>query len=377
MHSRKNIRRRLSFLLILLFCTMLPLTRAAHLSASSGTALTAPVPDIPDNSETRKLLEQSLSSAEIEREISRITAEQSVLEQKAALLQKQAADKEAAIADQQERAGAVIRAYYMGDRDGLLGALLSAKSIGRMLALFDYYEIIIGRDRDILSQYEEQYKDLKTTITSAQRSAQELEQLKTALTEQKIRVAALNEEIEGGIRDSGDPESMSALLEEFTRYWENIGLYEVKTYFKALSSAMNHLPQFVQSNDGMLTRKGMTYTLALKQEDLNAFLVSQNPLFNDFAFQFNNGQVTASGTSGGLSLTLTGHYTVQDEPVSGLMFHVDKVVFNGLELPDSTRQSLEEEFDLGFYPEKIVSFLRATEVESRDGVLHVQLSLSF
>lgn len=377
MHSCKITSRKLSILLILFLCTMLPLAPAIPLTAGSGSILAAAAPVIPDHAETRKLLEQSLSSAEIEREIGRITAEQSVLEQKVELLQKQAAAKETAIADKQERAGAVIRAYYMGDRDGLLGALLSAKSIGRMLALFDYYEIIIGRDRDILSQYEDQYKDLKTTILTAQRSAKELEQLKTALTEQKLRVAALNEEIENGVRNSSDPESMGVLLEEFTRYWENIGLHEVKTYFKALSSAMNHLPQFVQSHDGMLTRKGMTYNLALKQEDLNSFLVSQNPLFKDFAFQFNNGEVTATGTSGGLSLTLTGRYTVQEEPVSGLMFHVDKVVFNGLELPDSTRQALEEEFDLGFYPEKIVSFLHATDVESKDGVLHVKLSISF
>ncbi|MEK4060128.1 MULTISPECIES: coiled-coil domain-containing protein [unclassified Paenibacillus] len=377
MLSRNILSRRFAFLLILLLCTMLPLTSAASLSMGSSAAAVSSPPDFPDNEETRRLLEQTLSSAEIEREILRITAEQKVLEKKVSLLSKQAAEKEAAIADQQERAGAVIRSYYMGDRDSLLAALLSAKSISRMLALYDYYEIIIGQDRDILDQYEEQYKDMKSTITASLRSSKELEELKTALTEQKTRVAALNEEIEGGISASSDPESMSALLNEFTRYWENIGIHEVKTYFKALSSAMNHLPQFVQSKSGMLTRKGMTYTLALKEEDLNTFLISQNELFKDFAFHFNKGQVTASGTSGGLTLTLTGHYTIENEPVNGLMFHVDNVVFNGLELPDSTRQSLEEEFDLGFYPEKIVSLLHATEVESKEGVLYVKLSISF
>lgn len=377
MLSRNILSRRFAFLLILLLCTMLPLTSAASLSMGSSAAAVSSPPDFPDNEETRRLLEQTLSSAEIEREILRITAQQKVLEKKVSLLSKQAADKEAAIADQQERAGAVIRSYYMGDRDSLLAALLSAKSISRMLALYDYYEIIIGQDRNILNQYEEQYKDMKSTITASPRSSKELEELKTALTEQKTRVAALNEEIEGGISASSDPQSMSALLNEFTRYWENIGIHEVKTYFKALSSAMNHLPQFVQSKSGMLTRKGMTYTLALKEEDLNTFLVSQNELFKDFAFHFNKGQVTASGTSGGLTLTLTGHYTIENEPVNGLMFHVDNVVFNGLELPDSTRQSLEEEFDLGFYPEKIVSLLHATEVESKEGVLYVKLSISF
>ncbi|QQZ63959.1 hypothetical protein JI735_00795 [Paenibacillus sonchi] len=364
-------------LLILLCFTVLPLTPPAFLSADPGTGLTAAPPDMPDNEETRMLLEQTLSSAEIEQEISRISSEQKALEQQASMLEKRASAQKNAITDQQERAGAIIRSYYMGERDGLLAAVLSAKSISRLLALYDYYEIVIGRDQDILSQYEEEYKKLKATLTAAQRSSQELAELKAVLEEQKARMAILNEDIESGIQSSSDPARMSALLEEFTKYWENIGIHEVKTYFKALSSAMKHLPQFVQSRDGILTRKGMTYHLALKEEDLNEFLVSQNPLFQDFAFHFNNNEVTASGKSGGLSMTLTGHYTIQEEPVNGLMFHVDHVLFNGLELPDTTRKALEEEFDLGFYPEKIVSFLRATEVSSADGVLHVKLSLSF
>lgn len=374
--SRNQAIRRFTFLLILMLLTILPPASTAYLSAGSG-AVAASAPLIPDHEETRKLLEQTLSSSEIEKEITRIAAEQAVLEQKVAVLKKQAAAKQTAILAQQERAGAIVRSYYMGERDGLLAAVLSAKSIGRMLALYDYYEIIIGRDHDILRQYEGEYKDLKATLTAAQRSSDELAELKTALENQKTRVAALNEEIESGIKASSDPESMTALLDEFTKYWENIGLHEVKTYFKALSAAMNQLPQFIQSHEEMLSRKGMTYNLALKEEELNEFLVSQNKLFQNFGFHFNNGNVTASGSSGGLTLTLTGHYSVQSEPVNGLMFQIDSIVFNGLELPDTTRQELEDEFDLGFYPGKIVSFLHATDVESRDGVLYVKLSISF
>ncbi|WP_379161202.1 coiled-coil domain-containing protein [Paenibacillus sp. sgz5001063] len=378
MKSRNNRSRFTCVLLILLCFTVLPLMPPHFLSADPGTGLSGVSPPVmPDNEVTRKLLEQTLSSAEIEQEISRITAEQKALEEKASLLEKRAVSQQSAIQNQREQAGAIIRSYYMGDRDGLLAAVLSAKSIGRLLALYDYYEIIIGRDRDILSQYEAEYKKLKATLTAAQSSSEELATLKTALEQQKERIAALHEDIDKGIQSSSDPASMSALLEEFTKYWENIGVHEVKTYFKALSSAMKQLPEFVQSRDGIMTRKGMTYNLALKEADLNEFLISQNELFKDFAFQFNDNEVIASGKSGGLSLTLTGHYTIQEEPVNGLMFHVDHVVFNGLELPDTTRKALEEEFDLGFYPAKIVSFLRATEVSSQDGVLHVKLSLSF
>lgn len=375
MRTRMFCSRMIATILILFYCMLFPLQPMMYLAADpSGASYT---PAIPDNEETRKLLEQTLSSAEIEREIIKVTADQHALEEKVEILNKQAAEKETAIAGQQEHAGAILRSYYMGERDGLLNAFLSAKSISRFLAIFDYYEIIIGNDRDILSQYEEQYKDLKATLKSAERSSDELKRLRSALEEQKIRVAALNKEIEAGVRDSSDPESMTALLKEFTLYWENIGLHEVKTYFKALSSAMNKLPQFVQNREGVLTRKGMTYELKLKEEDLNEFLQSQNELFRDFAFHFNDGSITASGRSGALALSLTGHYTIQEEPINGLIFQVDHVVFNGLELPESTRLTLEEEFDLGFYPGKIVSFLRATAVDSREGVLHVKLSITF
>ncbi|ETT56434.1 hypothetical protein MHH49_17275 [Paenibacillus sp. FSL F4-0122] len=375
MRSRNLQSRMIATILILFCCTLFPLQPVKYLSADpSGDFFNSA---IPDNEETRKLLEQTLSSAEIEREIIKITAEQKALEQKVESLNRQATQKKTAIADQQERAGAVVRSYYMGDRDNLLVAFFSAKSISRFLALFDYYEIIIGNDRDILSQYEEQYKDLKDTIQTAKRNSEELARLRTALEEQQVRVNALNKEIEGGIKNSSDPENMSTLLKEFTLYWENIGLHEVKTYFKALSSAMNKLPQFVQNREGVLTRKGMTYELNLKEEDLNEFLQSQNSLFKDFAFHFNDGSITATGKSGALALSLTGHYTIQEEPINGLIFQVDHIVFNGLELPDTTRKTLEEEFDLGFYPGKIVSFLRATAVDSQEGVLHVKLSISF
>ncbi|WP_254847653.1 MULTISPECIES: coiled-coil domain-containing protein [Paenibacillus] len=375
MRSRNLQSRMIATILILFCCTLFPLQPVKYLSADpSGDFFNSA---IPDNEETRKLLEQTLSSAEIEREIIKITAEQKALEQKVESLNRQATQKKTAIADQQERAGAVVRSYYMGDRDNLLAAFFSAKSISRFLALFDYYEIIIGNDRDILSQYEEQYKDLKATLQTAKRNSEELARLRTALEEQQVRVNALNKDIEGGIKNSSDPENMSTLLKEFTLYWENIGLHEVKTYFKALSSAMNKLPQFVQNREGVLTRKGMTYELNLKEEDLNEFLQSQNSLFKDFAFHFNDGSITATGKSGALALSLTGHYTIQEEPINGLIFQVDHIVFNGLELPDTTRKTLEEEFDLGFYPGKIVSFLRATAVDSQEGVLHVKLSISF
>ncbi|WP_240479835.1 coiled-coil domain-containing protein [Paenibacillus wynnii] len=378
MLSRCSLSRMIAAILVALCCIILLPYGAVTLAANPGDSVPPTLSlDMPDNQETRDLLQKTLSVSEIDREIIRISADQISLEKKVTLLNKQAVEKKTAIASQEERAGAIVRSYYVGDRDGLLAAFLSAKSLSKLFLLFDYYELTIGRDQEILQQYEDQYKDLKSTIQSAERSSRELAELKYNLEEQKIRVEALNKEIESGLEESTDPIKMSALLEEFTQYWENIGLHEVKTYFKALSAAMNNLPEFVQSREGVLERRGMTYNLKLKEEDLNEFLHSQNKLFEDFAFHFDEDAVTASGKSGNLSLQLKGHYTLLAPPESGLMFHVDDVIFNGLKLPDTTRKSLEEEFDLGFYPEKVISFLHATEVDSKKGVLHVTLTLKF
>lgn len=125
MRSRNLQSRMIATILILFCCTLFPLQPVKYLSADpSGDFFNSA---IPDNEETRKLLEQTLSSAEIEREIIKITAEQKALEQKVESLNRQATQKKTAIADQQERAGAVVRSYYMGDRDNLLAAFFQQK----------------------------------------------------------------------------------------------------------------------------------------------------------------------------------------------------------------------------------------------------------
>lgn len=85
MLSRNTVRRLFAAILILT-CIVMPPASPVYLSAGSGSAsgVSAPPPSMPDDEETRKLLEQTLSSAELEREIARITAEQQTLEHKAA-----------------------------------------------------------------------------------------------------------------------------------------------------------------------------------------------------------------------------------------------------------------------------------------------------
>ncbi|WP_337039283.1 hypothetical protein [Paenibacillus illinoisensis] len=331
----------------------------------------------PSPEETREILQKSLSIVEIDHEIERIAVRQKELNQQQEELKVQLQEQEDQIHIQQDRAGAVVRSYYTGERDSLLMTVLGARSFKDLFILFDYYQIIIGRDQAVLSKYQDRYRTMQETSTKISQTTAELEELKTNLVSQRERVVALQKEVDGQVSASGNPAAIQKLMEELTIYWENVGIYEVKRYFRALAAAMQNLPQFIQDQNGGISTTGTAYTIRIGQDDLNQFLREQNPIFEDFAFQFDEDRITASGQRDQLQLSIEGHYTVENEPQNSIRFHVDKLVFNQLELPDTTRRMLEKEFDLGFYPQKILSFVKATDVSTSKGVLEVKLAISF
>jgi hypothetical protein len=81
------------------------------------------------------------------------------------------------------------------------------------------------------------------------------------------------------------------------------------------------------------------------------------------------------GDNGNLQIRIGGHYSLQNEPENAILFHVDSLHFNGLELPDTTRADLQRNFDLGFYPQKLIKFVKAQSVSLQPGKLVVELKI--
>lgn len=340
-----------------------------------GQALLAD-PGMSADPDQRQLLQKSLSIVEIDHEIERITNRQEQTQIEIDKLQAEMKAKEEQIETRRERAGVIIRSYYMGERDNLFTILFSAKSLSNLIELYGFYDMIMDQDKTVLDAYQSEYQTIKDTKRKLERSNNQLAIIKDNLIKQRERVLALQKELDSGVAGSSDPEAMKKLIKEFTAYWDNVGIYEVKRYFSALSSAMDDLPEFVQSKKGAIRTNGTTYNIEVNENDLNEFLRNKNEIFKNFAFHFKDGKIIAEGKSGSLSLQVEGHYSIENEPQNSILFHVDKLVFNGLELPDTTCSQLENEFDLGFYPQQIVSFVKATDVTSTDQVLHVTLKLS-
>lgn len=326
--------------------------------------------------QTRKILEDSLSIVEIDQEIERIERQQTETHHRQQELQAQLSIQQEQIKSHQERAGAVVRSYYMGDRDQLLSILLGAKNLGQALTLIDYYQIIISRDKDILTAYQQRYTSISELERQTAIAAAELLDMKSRLLAQRTRVAALQNQVDRQVNGSGDSETLKRLIEEMTSYWENIGLYEVRRHFKALAAAMEGLPQFIQGQKGAIVTNGKTYTITIQQDEFNRFLKSRDEMFKQFGFTFEQDGITVQGKSGTMELLIKGHYTLENIPKNAIVFHVDKLVFNGLELPDTTRRNLEQQFDLGFYPKMLLPYVKATGVETLPQQLKVQLELN-
>ncbi|ADM70967.1 hypothetical protein GMA19_03168 [Paenibacillus polymyxa E681] len=327
--------------------------------------------------EESQILQDSLSIVEIDHEIERISQEQHTLLQRQQELRSNLTVQQEQMTIQRKRAGSVLRSYYMGERDKLLSVVLGAKSIRQLLSLYDYYLLLISHDQDVLQEYESNYQSMRKTEQQVTQASMELETVKTNLLAQRKRIVLLQSRVNDGVNASNDPDTLRKLIGEMTAYWENVGVYEVNKHFKALAQAMQDLPQFIQQQQGAMVTNGKVITISIREEDFNRFLKSENELFNHFNFTFAQDRIVVEGQQGTMKLRVEGHYTVENEPKNAILFHVDRLVFNGLELPDTTRNKLEKDFDLGFYPQQLISYVKATEVRTLAGMLEVKLELNF
>ncbi|MFC5403039.1 coiled-coil domain-containing protein [Cohnella soli] len=358
--------RRMAFAAIAALLSLLVLSR-------TGALFPVHAEPMPEN--TRKLLEKSLSVAELDREIERISGLKTQTQKQIGDSEQKLARQEIAIAAQREKAGRVLRSYYMGYKDFWLAALLNANSLPDLMNVWDKMGMIMQSDQSKMNDYESEYKKLKKGYEQLRQDKSDLVAVERDLVEQRERITALQREVDEALASSGDADLLRKLMDEMNAYWNNVGIYEVKKHFRALAEAMHNLPDFVQKTPGILVTSGLKAKLTITDAQLNEFLRSQDSRFNDFAFKFGDGLLTMKGDNGSISVLIQGRYEIVDEPENAILFHVDKLVFNGLELPDTTRKDLEREFDLGFYPQKLVKFVKAKSVSMEDGKLVVQLAV--
>ncbi|RUS48455.1 hypothetical protein [Cohnella sp. AR92] len=366
--------RRLSLLLAIgLILTGLSALPGAN--SPVRPAYAAPAPSGGFNEETKKLLEKGLTVVEIDREIDRIAGLRAAAEKGIEQTSQKLAEQEIAIVAKREQAGRVLRTYYMGQKDAMWSALLNSRSLKELLATWELMDLLFQSDHKTLKSYEDEYEDLQKGYRTLERNKNELSQVEQELRAQRERIQALQSELDSLLAASGDEEGMRKMMAEMQAYWQNVGLYEVKQEFRALSKAMSKLPDWLKEHPDALKTSGLKAKLTITDAELNEFLRKQDDRLSQIAIAFASGQMILEGSNGDIKVRIEGHYTIENDPKNAILFHVDKLVFNDLELPDTTRQDLEREFDLGFYPQEFMSYIKADSVELTDGKLVVGLKL--
>ncbi|MFD1885386.1 hypothetical protein [Paenibacillus wenxiniae] len=360
--------------IVLLAETMQPL----HVSATNRTATSSQqAPSIENlNEQTRQLLENSLSAQELDHEIARVGAKQQAARQQYNGLQQELIIQQKQLDAARTQSDRVLVAYYTGERDQLWLALLNTGSLSGMITFYEYYQMIIDHDHDIMTSYQKQYNEMLNKQQQLDRTSNELQQIGANLKQQKQRVAQLHQQIDSGVASSSNPAIVRQLMQEMNTYWENIGLYEVRGYFNSLAQSMNQFPSFLKSEPDAIQIRGRRYTITIAEQQLNQFLHQQGGLPESFQFHFTEQGIVVNGQEGNLNLVIDGSYIVEDQPQNAIRFQVDKLIFNGLQLPDTTAKQLENQFDLGFYPGQIISYLKAKSVHMSNGQMQIELELS-
>ncbi|MFH5182802.1 hypothetical protein ACHHV8_09310 [Paenibacillus sp. TAB 01] len=343
--------------------------------------------------ELKLLLQKSLTAYEIDQELERIESEERQLEQKISKTEQDIQTQQALSAETRKHAAKVLRAYYMGDRDSLWMLLFSTASFKDALTLFDYLQMIVRNDRDTLHKHLTNQKQLQELQSSLLTSKTSLEQAKARFLAQKDQRLQLQQQLDAEL--AKQPAAANAVIlqqmAQLTVQWQDKGIPLFRTYFQALAQAMKQLPEMVsapgtnssQDQSGLnqhLIINGFQYTFQISDQDLNEFLRSKNPIFRNLNFQFNSGIVTASGKQDDMEVTIIGHYELatkgEDKPKTYVRFRMDQLRFNGFDLPQTTIEAMEKEFDLGIYPQMLASFLQVTGVQVENGKLSLLFKLA-
>lgn len=344
-------------------------------------AIVCPKPSAanPSDEELRQLLEKGLSIHEIDRELKRLEERQTATRSELRKTQADIEKQEEVVAAVREQSGEVLRAYYMGERDSVAMLFFSAGSFQELLMVWDFAEAIFQSDRNKLSKHQQALAALNEQREKFRQTELELEFLRHTLLEQRQRVLALQTELDDRLAEQAEAQAVLAQISSLIEEWDLVGLPMFNRYMNALAKAMENLPTFVQNHPDHLKKgKGSTVSFYMTDDELNQFLQDDDPMFQNLRFTFTDGKLQAFGQEDDTMISMSGHYAIRDEPENHIRFMLERIAYNGFELPDTTAQDLEQRYNLGFYPQQLMNGVTITDVQIESGMLkiHMQIKVS-
>jgi small-conductance mechanosensitive channel len=338
------------------------------LSLSTGTRAELTI------EETRKLLQESLTITEIDREITRLSQDEQKVAHQIVDTQKSIVSQQVLVDNARIHAGKVLRSFYMGDRDGLWLLLLDSKSFSDAIVVYQYLQSIAENDQRALQKHQKAFQELKDLNSQLASTQSELQALKAQFIAQRIRVVQLQEQLDSKLAVLDNKEEILTQIDELSKAWRKDGLPLFQQFLQAMSEAMLDLPEFI--NEDNLEQDGTKFIFHINDKELNTFLRSKNALFENFIYTMSSEQISIKGSQDQINITINGHYAIENEPENALRFTLDELIYNGFTLPDTTRNDMQKQFSMTFYPKRFSGSLEATAVTQNPGELLIELTIN-
>jgi hypothetical protein len=326
--------------------------------------------------ETRRLLQESLTISEIDREITRLSLEEQKTAAQIVETEKSIVNQEQLVDQARVHAGKVLRSFYMGERDGLWLLLLNSKSFSDAIVVYQYLQSIVESDQRALVKHQKAFQALKGLNQSLALTQSELRVLKAQFIAQRIRVVQLQEQLDSKLAVLDNKEEILTQIDELSKAWRKDGLPLFQQFLQAMSEAMLELPTYISDNEDSLEQNGTKFIFHIKDEQLNSFLRSKNPIFEQFEYTITSEYISIKGSQDQINIMINGHYKIENEPENALRFTLDELIYNDFTLPDTTRNDMQKQFSMTFYPKRFSGALEATSVTQKSGELLIELSIS-
>ncbi|SDM89866.1 hypothetical protein SAMN04487897_101416 [Paenibacillus sp. yr247] len=332
----------------------------------------------PSIDEAKELIQKGLTIFEIDKEVSRLNEQDAKIVVQIKQNEQNIVKQSSNVDSTRKHAGKVMRAYYTGDRDSIWMLLFTVSSFADALRMFEYLQMIITNDHRALSAFTESFNKLKNLQTELESSRVELQKTKEKFLLQRERLVKLQEELDKQLAVSAQAQVIEAQIKSLNDQWKQEGIPLFREYLDSLSAAFRELPQYVTKENKFMDLSSIKNpVITISDKDFNTYLHSKNELLQNLNFEFADGYIVAKGKKDNVQIAIEGKFLLKENPdMNEVRFAVDKLEFNGFQLPDTTIEDFTKEFQLGFVPKKIVNYLDVVSVETKNGTAVVKLKLS-
>jgi len=326
----------------------------------------------------KKLLQEGLTISEIDREVERLSAMEVSVNAEIGRTESAISDTSAQVEITRDHAGRVLRSYYMGERDSLWLLLLRASNFADALSVLQYLQIIAETDQHALQLHKATYQQLKELHGKLVQQKTELTEVKQAFLDQRERLAKLQSELDKKLAEQANKDALVAQIEQLNNEWRNNGLPVFRQFLQTMTDAMANLPDYLSDNESALeTVDRKNFLFHIEEQALNRFLRTPDNPFERFEYTLTSEHIMVTGKLNQTEIEVKGHFEIEHEPEEALRFMLDELSYNGFVLPDTTRQEMQQQFSMTFYPEQnpLTSIMTFSTIEQKPGEFTVGLQL--